>query len=91
MKVRAVILVVVLLTITSVLLAEDVEESSTKLIITADGEWYIQWYPGEDSSSSGITNLKMDEFGYTFEWDAKRHREKHEVYPDTMHYIILNR
>ena len=91
MKARTVFLVIVLLSVAAVPIAEDREESSTKLIITADGEWYINWYPDKDSSRSGITNLKINEFGYIFEWDSKHQRKKLEVYPDTPDYVILNR
>jgi hypothetical protein len=91
MKARTVFLLIVMLSAATLLNAENREEASTKLIITADGEWYINWYPDEDSGPSGITNLKINEFGYTFEWDSKRHWYELEVYPDTPDYFILNR
>ena len=100
MKVGTVLLLLILLPIASVLHAENAEgrsdtqvdpgfyhaiKQSARLIVTADGEWFIYWYP------KGNTTLRINDFGYFLEWDLLHREGEYRAIPEPAGYFILNR
>ena len=100
MKAGTVFLLIFLLPIASFLFAEDMDErsvsrvdpvfnfaikQSARLIVTADGEWFIYWYPKSNAA------LKIDDYGYSLEWDLFSRDKEYRATPDPAGYILLNR
>ncbi|MCK4925290.1 MAG: hypothetical protein KAR18_09980 [Spirochaetes bacterium] len=100
MKAITVFLLIILLPIASFLFAEDMDDhpltrvdpgfnytldQSARLIVTADGAWYIYWY------SKSNTALKIGGSGYSLEWELLSHEEEYRAGPDPAGYILLNR
>jgi hypothetical protein len=93
-------LLILLLPIASFLFAEDMDgrsvsridpgfnfaiKQSARLIVTTDGEWFIYWYPKSN------TVLKIDDYGYSLEWDLLSRDEEYRAMPDPAAYLLLNR
>jgi hypothetical protein len=58
---------------------------SARLIVTADGEWFIYWYPKSNAT------LKIDSYGYSLEWDLFSRDAEYKATPDPAGYLLLNR
>jgi hypothetical protein len=87
------------------------QKRSPRLVITADGEWYIIWGPRSesgkparsseaedpsvpDTNESGGVILRINENGYTLEWDMQRQTEGPDVVRDdrdTPEHLIIHR
>lgn len=100
MKAITIFLLIFFLPIASFLFAEDMYKrsvsrvdpgfnfaikQSARLIVTADGEWFIYWYP----KSHAV--LKIDGYGYSLEWDLLSRDEEYRATPDPAGYLLLNR